>query len=71
MKVHKWNKDNKTDKAKRNQENLRCDRCPPNRGENKKNYKKWGVKKPKNKTDKRKGFKEHGCPPKCAGCAAE
>jgi hypothetical protein len=45
-------KDNKNDKYNRLRKELRCSACPPNKGENKKSYKKHGTKKPK--------YKNHG-----------
>ena len=49
MKKDKFNVDNRTDKAYRRKKTLRCDICPPNRGENAKRKPKHGVKKAKHK----------------------
>lgn len=53
MKIHKWNTNNKVDKAKRKSEHLRCPICPPNRGENAKRRPKHGRTKPKSKDHRR------------------
>jgi hypothetical protein len=51
MKKDKLNTNSTIDDRERRKD-LRCSLCPPNKYENKKNYKKHGVKKPKKK-DKR------------------
>lgn len=48
MKKDKQNTNSTVDDRER-REDLSCSFCPPNRGENRKNYKKHGVKKPKKK----------------------
>jgi hypothetical protein len=53
MKKDKLNKDNRTEKTYQRRNTLRCDICPPNRGENAKRRAKYGKTKPKYKTEKR------------------